>query len=116
MSTSTTDAVDDGLTLARRWEQAGVARFRDIAYDLFRFGARVYAVYQPQFLNEFVLDNLEPTRPSADYVGSDGDACRRRGSAGAQGRTDRRAHALACACPRRLRPPLYRLAQRRSRL
>ena len=28
--------------------------------DLFRFGARVYARYQPQFLNEFVLDNLDP--------------------------------------------------------
>ena len=34
---------DDGLVLARRWEQKGVARFRGIAYDLFRFGARVYA-------------------------------------------------------------------------
>src|SRR4029450_5789439 len=37
-----TDAVDEGLGLVRRWEQKGVARFRALAYDLFRFGARVY--------------------------------------------------------------------------
>jgi tetratricopeptide (TPR) repeat protein len=65
-----TDAVDEGLTLARRWEQKGVARFRGVAYDLFRFGARVYAKYQPQFLNEFVLENMDPGRSSSEYVGS----------------------------------------------
>jgi tetratricopeptide (TPR) repeat protein len=37
-----TDAVDDGLALIRRWEQKGVARFRDVACGLFRFGSRVY--------------------------------------------------------------------------
>jgi hypothetical protein len=65
-----TDAVDDGLALARRWEQKGVARFRGVAYDLFRFGARVYARYQPQFLDEFVLENMDPRRSSSDYVES----------------------------------------------
>jgi tetratricopeptide (TPR) repeat protein len=65
-----TDIADDGLGLVRRWEQQGVVRFRAIALDLFRFGARVYARYQPQFLNEFVLDNLDPGQSSADYVGS----------------------------------------------
>ena len=65
-----TDAVDDGLALARRWEQKGVARFRGVAYDLFRFGARVYARYQPQFLNEFVLENMDPGRSSSQYVES----------------------------------------------
>jgi hypothetical protein len=65
-----TDAVDDGLALARRWEQKGVARFRGVAYDLFRFGARVYARYQPQFLNEFVLENMDPGRSSPEYVKS----------------------------------------------
>ena len=67
----TTDIVDEGLGLARRWEQAGVVRFRAIAHDLFRFGARVYALYQPHFLDEFVRDNLDPVRSSADYVNSD---------------------------------------------
>ena len=66
----TTDIVDEGLGLARRWEQAGVVRFRAIAHDLFRFGARVYALYQPHFLDEFVRDNLDPDRSSADYVDS----------------------------------------------
>jgi tetratricopeptide (TPR) repeat protein len=65
-----TDIADDGLGLVRGWEQKGVVRFRAIAFDLFRFGARVYARYQPQFLNEFVLDNLDPGQSSADYVGS----------------------------------------------
>jgi hypothetical protein len=65
-----TDLVDDGLGLARRWEQEGVTRFRGIAYDLFRFGARVYERYQPQFLNEFVLDNIDPAQSSSDYVES----------------------------------------------
>ena len=65
-----TDAADEGLSLARHWEQQGVGRFRTIAYDMFRFGARVYAIYQPQFLQEFVHDNLDPERSSREYVGS----------------------------------------------
>jgi hypothetical protein len=66
----TTDIVDDGLGLVRRWEQKGVVRFRAIAYDLFRFGARFYARFQPQFLNEFVLDNIDPAKSSPGYVKS----------------------------------------------
>ena len=65
-----TDAVDDGLGLARRWEQKGVVRFRALAYDLFRFGARVFAIYQPQFLNEFIAENMDPRQSSAAYVES----------------------------------------------
>ena len=45
-----TDIVDEGLELVRRWERQGVARFRGTAYDLFRFGARVYATY-PGYVN-----------------------------------------------------------------
>ena len=65
-----TDLADDGLTLIRGWEQKGVTHFRAMAYDLFRFGARVYKLYQPQFLNEFIFDNLDPSRSSQDYVNS----------------------------------------------
>ena len=65
-----TDAVDEGLALVRGWEQHTVTRFRRIAYDLFRFGARVYQKYQPQFLNEFVLEQIDPARSSRDYVES----------------------------------------------
>ena len=42
--------------------------FGAIAFDLFRFGARVYARYQPQFLHEFVLDNMNPDQSSLDYA------------------------------------------------
>jgi hypothetical protein len=63
-----TDAVDDGLALIRRWEQKGVTRFRMVARDLFSFGGRVYLIYQPQFLQEYLDDNLDPASSSADYV------------------------------------------------
>ena len=65
-----TDIADEGLDLVRQWEKKGVARFRAIAYDLFRFGTVVYATYQPQFLNEFVREHLDPNRSSAEYVSS----------------------------------------------
>ena len=65
-----TDAVDEGLELVRSWEQRGVPFFRPFALDLFRFGARVYARYQPQFLDEFIADNMNPDASSAGYVES----------------------------------------------
>lgn len=51
-----TDAADEGLALVRRWEGRGETRFRAIADDLARFGAGVYARYQPHFLDEFLRD------------------------------------------------------------
>ena len=65
-----TDAVDDGLSLVRSWEQRGATVFRPVAFDLFRFGARVYARYQPQFLEEFIDDNMNPALSSPAYVES----------------------------------------------
>ena len=65
-----TDAVDEGLAVVRSWEQRGVDAFRGVAFDLFRFGARVYARYQPQFLDEFINDNMDPARSSPEYVES----------------------------------------------
>jgi tetratricopeptide (TPR) repeat protein len=63
-----TDAVDEGLALVRNWEQRGVAIFRPLAFDLFRFGARVYARHQPQFLDEFIKENTDPTLSSPGFV------------------------------------------------
>lgn len=63
-----TDLADEGLALAAAWEQHGVSRFRDIACDLFRFGARVYDRYQPQFLREFIVEHTDPARSSPDFV------------------------------------------------
>ena len=64
-----TDAVDEGLALVRSWEQRGVDVFRGVAFDLLRFGARVYARYQPQFLDEFIAENTDPALASEGYVG-----------------------------------------------
>jgi tetratricopeptide (TPR) repeat protein len=66
-----TDTIDDALALVRAWEQRGDARFRPIAYDLFRFGVRVYAIYQPQFVEEFILDQLDPAQSSPAFVESE---------------------------------------------
>lgn len=67
-----TDMADEGLALVRQWEKKGVDRFRAIAFDLFRFGGRVYAIYQPQFLNEFLRENLDPEQSSEGYSGDPG--------------------------------------------
>ena len=67
-----TDAVDDGLALVRVWEQREVIHLRPLAVDLFRFGAHIYARYQPQFLQEFIEENMDPAHSSAAYVESAG--------------------------------------------
>jgi tetratricopeptide (TPR) repeat protein len=54
-----TDAVDEGLALARHWEHRGEKRFRVLAEDLFRFGCRIYQTCRPHFLTEFILGNLD---------------------------------------------------------
>ena len=56
-----TDLADEGLALVREWERRGVGRFRKLASDLFRFGARVYAHYQPHFLEEFLREHYHVT-------------------------------------------------------
>ena len=67
----TTDAIDDGLRVAREWERQGDPQFRQLACDLLRFGARVYAIHQPQHLGEFISENVDPALSSHDYVSSD---------------------------------------------
>jgi hypothetical protein len=42
-----TDFAEEGVSTVRHWERLGVTRFRYLASDLFRFGARVYRRYQP---------------------------------------------------------------------
>lgn len=54
-----TDAVEDGLKLAHSWEAQGNKRLRGLSLELFRFGARIYQLHQPQFLAEFVLEQLD---------------------------------------------------------
>jgi tetratricopeptide (TPR) repeat protein len=65
-----TDAADEALALIEQWERQGITRFRELACDLFRFGAHVYAAHQPAFLAEFLQEHLDPARSSSDYVES----------------------------------------------
>jgi len=60
-----TDAVDEGLALARIWEDRGLTIFKPIEAELFRFGAQIFQKHQPHFLAEFVLENLDPERSPA---------------------------------------------------
>jgi hypothetical protein len=64
-----TDAVDTGMALARHWERQNIVQFRLLAPDLFRFGARIYQAYQPHFLNEFLLENLDPAHAPPTLAG-----------------------------------------------
>jgi hypothetical protein len=60
LASEASDAVDTGLALARHWENRGAPQFRPLAARLFRFGAQLYQLHQPQFLGEFLLENLDP--------------------------------------------------------
>ena len=66
--TEATDAVDEGMALARHWETSGDPQFRAAATDLFRFGCRVYQTYQPHFLTEFLLENLDPAQSPGAFT------------------------------------------------
>jgi hypothetical protein len=64
-----TDLADEGLDLVRQWERkASPASER--SPTTCSASAPSYATYQPQFLNEFVREHLDPNRSSAEYVGS----------------------------------------------
>ena len=60
LASEATDAIDDGLAIAREFEARDVTQLRSLAVRLFRMGAQLYSVHQPQFLGEFVLENLGP--------------------------------------------------------
>lgn len=54
-----TDAVDEGLALVREWPPAERAHLMNLNYELFRFGLLVYRIWQPHFLSEFILENID---------------------------------------------------------
>jgi hypothetical protein len=64
------DVVDDGLALARLWEQKGRHDLRPLAERLFYFGVQLYRLHQPQFLAEFVLESLDPERSPGALPGT----------------------------------------------
>ena len=65
-ATEATDAIDEGLALARDLETNGMSHLRPLALRLFRLGAQLYRVHQPHFLAEFLLENLSLPAFAAD--------------------------------------------------
>jgi hypothetical protein len=48
------DAAEESLATARRWEARGDAGFRPYLEQMFHFGARIYRAFQPHFLAEYL--------------------------------------------------------------
>ncbi len=67
----TGDVVEDALAIVRHWERQGVPNFRPIATALFYFGAQFYHAHQPQFLAEFLLENVDPASATGALFESD---------------------------------------------
>lgn len=61
-----TDAIDDGLTIAREFEALGGTQLRPLAQRLFRLGAQIYGTHQPHFLGEFLTEHLAVPSFAAD--------------------------------------------------
>lgn len=59
LAAEASDLVDDGLALAREWSAKGESALDHVALRLFRFGAQLYRTYQPHFLAEFVLEQID---------------------------------------------------------
>jgi hypothetical protein len=60
LAAEASDALEEGLVLARSWETRAVAQLRPLALRLFRLGAQIYRVHQPHFLAEYLLEQLAP--------------------------------------------------------
>ncbi|HWA25662.1 MAG TPA: hypothetical protein VG734_08385 [Lacunisphaera sp.] len=52
------DLVDDAMAVTRDWAGRGNTSFVFLAQRFFRFGVQLYRFHQPQFLAEFVRENL----------------------------------------------------------
>jgi hypothetical protein len=66
LASEATDAIEDGLAIARSFEERGDPQLRPLAERLFRLGAQLYANHQPQFLAEFVLETTATPSLAAD--------------------------------------------------
>lgn len=66
--TETTDAVDEGMALARHWRTLGEKRLLGLEAELFRFGVLIYRLCLPHFLAEFLLESMDPVRSAGAPV------------------------------------------------
>lgn len=62
-----TETLEEGMELVRHWAARGETCFRPMLAEFFRFGVAVYWAHLPQFLAEFVLENLDPARSDASF-------------------------------------------------
>lgn len=67
LAAETSDVIDEGLQLARECEKRGASHLRVFATRLFRMGVQLYGTNQPQFIAEFILENVDPTNPEAAF-------------------------------------------------
>jgi hypothetical protein len=74
LASAATDALEEGMRLARYWEARGETGFRPLLADFFRFGVAAYRAHQPHFLPEFVLENLDPARAPGIGLSEDPEA------------------------------------------
>lgn len=58
MASEVSDAIDDGMALARQWTPAVGDVFLALEFRLYCLGCQFYRLYQPQFLGEFVRENV----------------------------------------------------------
>lgn len=63
-----TDLAEEALSVIAYWERSGADAFRSLGFDFVAFGASAYAAYQPQFLEEFLCEWLDPSRSSAGFA------------------------------------------------
>jgi tetratricopeptide (TPR) repeat protein len=67
LASETSDALDEAMQLARECEKRGAAQLRPLSLLLFRMGAQLYGTHQPQFLGEFLLENVDPANAEAVF-------------------------------------------------
>ncbi|MCF3649294.1 hypothetical protein [Synoicihabitans lomoniglobus] len=63
-----TDTLEAALALAVNWCHRPHPTASRLAAQLFEFGARTYAAYQPQFLLEYLRDALDPVTGPAPFA------------------------------------------------
>lgn len=66
-----TDAIDDGLALARHFAPAQAEELHALALRLFVLGAQLYALEQPHFLCEFLLENTDAEAGAGAFAGDE---------------------------------------------
>lgn len=63
LATAASDLVDESLALIRHWAANHPGAFAALALRLFRYGTQLYRLHQPQFLAEFIQENLSTDNP-----------------------------------------------------